>query len=111
MFESQKVAPLIFINYELSRQKHVKQLTKEQRGSLMIVNSRLTDASQFQPFSIASVGKDKRFKLMSDYEKDLSNNGYCKEYYDFIVEDAMPVFYNVFVYCSDDVIWQVSWKY
>ena len=50
-----------------------KQLTKEQRGSLMIVNSRLTDASQFQPFSIASVGKDKRFKLMSDYEKDLSN--------------------------------------
>ena len=50
-----------------------KQLTKEQRGSLMIVNSRLTDASQFQPFSIASVGKDKRFKLISDYEKDLSN--------------------------------------
>jgi len=50
-----------------------KQLSKEQRGSLMIVNSRLTDASQFQPFSIASVGKDKRFKLLTDYEKDLSN--------------------------------------
>jgi len=50
-----------------------KQLTKEQRGNLMIVNSRLTDASQFQPFSIASVGKDKRFKLLTDYEKDLSN--------------------------------------
>ena len=50
-----------------------KQLTKEQRGSLMIVNSRLTDASRFEPFSIGNVGKDKRFKLISDYEKDLSN--------------------------------------
>ena len=50
-----------------------KQLTKEQRGSLMIVNSRLTDASRLEPFSIGNVGKDKRFKLMSDYEKDLSN--------------------------------------
>ena len=50
-----------------------KQLSKEQRGSLMIVNSRLTDASQFQPFSIGNVGKDKRFKLISDYEKDLSD--------------------------------------
>ena len=39
----------------------------------MIVNSRLTDASRFEPFSIASVGKDKRFKLLTDYEKDLSN--------------------------------------
>ena len=50
-----------------------KQLTKEQRGSLMIVNSRLTDASRFEPFSIGKVGKDKRFKLISDYESDLSN--------------------------------------
>ena len=50
-----------------------KQLTKEQRGSLMIVNSRLTDASRFEPFSIGNVGKDKRFKLLSDYESDLSN--------------------------------------
>ena len=50
-----------------------KTLTKEQQGSFMIVNSRLTDASQFKPFSIASVGKDKRFKLLTDYEKDLSN--------------------------------------
>tara|TARA_A100001515_G_scaffold143279_1_gene144035 strand:- start:605 stop:1303 length:699 start_codon:yes stop_codon:yes gene_type:complete len=50
-----------------------KQLSKEQRGSLMIVNSRLTDASQFKPFSIASVGKNKRFKLLTDYEKDLSD--------------------------------------
>ena len=50
-----------------------KTLTKEQQGSFMIINSRLTDASQFKPFSIASVGKDKRFKLLTDYEKDLSN--------------------------------------
>ena len=50
-----------------------KQLSKEQRGSLMVVNSRLTDASQFKPFSIASVGKNKRFKLLTDYEKDLSD--------------------------------------
>ena len=50
-----------------------KQLTKEQRCSLIIVNSRLTDASRFEPFSIGNVGKDKRFKLLSDYESDLSN--------------------------------------
>ena len=50
-----------------------KQLTKEERGSLMIIDSRLTDASRFEPFSIGNVGKDKRFKLLSDYEKDLSN--------------------------------------
>ena len=43
-----------------------KQLTKEQRGSLMIVNSRLTDASRFESFSIGNVGKNKRFKLLSD---------------------------------------------
>ena len=48
-----------------------KQLTKEQRGSLMIVNSRLTDASRFEPFSIGNVGRDKRFKYISDYESDL----------------------------------------
>tara|TARA_Y100001972_G_scaffold37492_1_gene46103 strand:- start:1528 stop:2430 length:903 start_codon:yes stop_codon:yes gene_type:complete len=50
-----------------------KALSKEEKGSLLIVNSRLTDASQFKPFSIGVVGKDKRFKLISDYEKDLSN--------------------------------------
>ena len=50
-----------------------KTLSKEERGSFMIIDSRLTDASQFKPFSIASVGKDKRFKLLTDYEKDLSN--------------------------------------
>ena len=29
----------------------------------MIVNSRLTDASRFEPFSIGNVGRDKRFNL------------------------------------------------
>ena len=29
-----------------------KALTKEQRGNLVVVNSRLTDASRFKPFSI-----------------------------------------------------------
>ena len=50
-----------------------KALSKEQRGSLMIVNSRLTDASRFEPFSIGNVGRDKRFNLISDYEKNLTD--------------------------------------
>jgi len=48
-----------------------KTLSKEQRGSLMVVNSRLSDASRFEPFSIGNVGRDKRFTLISDYEKSL----------------------------------------
>jgi len=50
-----------------------KTLSKEQKGSLMIVNSRLTDASRFEPFSIGNVGRDKRFTLISDYEKNLTD--------------------------------------
>jgi len=50
-----------------------KTLSKEQRGNLMIVNSRLTDASRFEPFSIGNVGRDKRFTLISDYEKSLTD--------------------------------------
>ena len=34
----------------------------------MIVNSRLTDASDLNHFLLANVGRDKRFKLISDYE-------------------------------------------
>ena len=49
-----------------------KALTKEQRGNLMIVNSRLTDASRFEPFSIQIVGRDKRYRYMFEYEQDLS---------------------------------------
>ena len=50
-----------------------KTLSKEQLGNLMIVNSRLTDASRFEPFSIGNVGRDKRFTLISDYEKSLTD--------------------------------------
>ena len=50
-----------------------KALSKEQKGSLMIVNSRLTDASRFEPFSIGNVGRDKRFTLISDYEQSLTD--------------------------------------
>ena len=50
-----------------------KALSKEERGSLMIVNSRLTDASRFEPFSIGNVGRDKRYGLISDYEKSLTD--------------------------------------
>jgi hypothetical protein len=39
----------------------------------MVVNSRLTDASRFKPFSIDNVGKNKRFELISDYEKNLTD--------------------------------------
>ena len=49
-----------------------KALTKEQRGSLMIVNSRLTDASRFRPFNIRNIGRDKRYRYMFEYEQDLS---------------------------------------
>ena len=49
-----------------------KALTKEQRGSLMIINSRLTDASRFKPFSIRNVGRDQRYRYMFEYEQDLT---------------------------------------
>ena len=49
-----------------------KALTKEQRGSLVIVNSRLTDASRFRPFDIRNVGRDKRYRYMFEYEQDLA---------------------------------------
>jgi len=49
-----------------------KALSKEQQGNFMIVNSRLTDASRFEPFSIGNVGRDKRFTLISDYEQSLT---------------------------------------
>ena len=82
-----------------------KQLSKEQRGSLMIVNSRLTDASQFKPFSIGNVGRDKRFKLISDYESDLSNEfnktvEFLKENPDIRLTQTQKdnIFYNLGVF-------------
>ena len=49
-----------------------KTLSKEQKGNFMVVSSRLTDASRFEPFSIGNVGRDKRFTLISDYEQSLT---------------------------------------
>ena len=49
-----------------------KALTKEQRGNLVVVNSRLTDASRFKPFSIGNIGRDKRYRYMFEYEQDLA---------------------------------------
>ena len=50
-----------------------KTLSKEQKGNFMVVSSRLTDASRLKTFSIGNVGRDERFNLISDYEKDLLN--------------------------------------
>ena len=41
-----------------------KALTKEQRGSLVVVNSRLTDASRFKPFAVRNIGRDKRYRYI-----------------------------------------------
>ena len=49
-----------------------KALTKEQRGNLVVVNSRLTEASRFKPFSIGNIGRDKRYRYMFEYEQDLA---------------------------------------
>ena len=49
-----------------------KVLTKEQRGNLMVVGSRLTDASRFKPFSVANIGRDKRYRYIFEYERDLA---------------------------------------
>ena len=49
-----------------------KALSKEQRGNLMIIGSRLTDASRFKPFSIRNVGRDKRYQYIFEYEQDLT---------------------------------------
>ena len=49
-----------------------KALSKEQRGNLTVVGSRLTDASRFKPFSIGNVGRDRRYQYMFDYEQELA---------------------------------------
>jgi len=79
-----------------------KALSKEQQGSLMIVNSRLTDASRFEPFSIGNVGRDKRFTLISDYEQSLTDEfnktvEFLKENPDIRLTQAQKdnIFYNL----------------
>ena len=49
-----------------------KALSKEQRGNLVVVGSRLTDASRFKPFSVANIGRDKRYRYIFEYEQDLA---------------------------------------
>ena len=49
-----------------------KALTKEQQGNLTGVGSRLTDASRFKPFSVANIGRDKRYRYIFEYEQDLA---------------------------------------
>ena len=82
-----------------------KALSKEQRGSFMVINSRLTDASRLEPFSISNVGRDKRFNLISDYEKDLLNEfnrtvEFLKENPDIKLSQTQKdnIFYNLGVY-------------
>jgi len=82
-----------------------KTLSKKQQGNFMVVNSRLTDASRLEPFSISNVGKDKRFNLISDYEKDLLNEfnrtvEFLKANPDIRLSQAQKdnIFYNLGVY-------------
>jgi len=82
-----------------------KTLSKQQQGNFMVVNSRLTDASRLEPFSISNVGKDKRFNLISDYEKDLLNEfnrtvEFLKANPDIRLSQAQKdnIFYNLGVY-------------
>ena len=82
-----------------------KTLSKEQRGNFMIVNSRLTDASRFEPFSIGNVGRDKRFKLISDYEQNLTDEfnrtvEFLKANPDIRLSQSQKdnIFYNLGVY-------------
>mgnify|MGYP001322450829 FL=1 len=49
-----------------------KALTKDQRGNLVVVGSRLTDASRFRPFDVRNIGRDKRYRYIFEYEQDLA---------------------------------------
>lgn len=51
-----------------------KRLSKEQIGDFTIIGSKLTDASRFEPFNIANIGKNKRYTYMKEYSEDLQNN-------------------------------------
>jgi len=82
-----------------------KALTKEQRGSLVVVNSRLTDASRFRPFDIRNVGRDKRYRYMFEYEQDLAGEfnktiEFLRENPDIRLTQTQKdnIFYNLGVY-------------
>ena len=82
-----------------------KALTKEQRGNLVVVNSRLTDASRFKPFSIGNIGRDKRYRYMFEYEQDLAGEfnktiNFLKDNPDIILSQTQKdnIIYNLGVY-------------
>jgi len=82
-----------------------KSLTKEQRGSLVVVNSRLTDASRFKPFDVRNIGRDKRYRYMFEYEQDLAGEfnktiQFLRENPDIRLSQTQKdnIFYNLGVY-------------
>ena len=82
-----------------------KALTKEQRGSLVVVNSRLTDASRFRPFDVRNIGRDKRYRYMFEYEQDLAGEfnktiEFLRENPDIRLSQTQKdnIFYNLGVY-------------
>ena len=82
-----------------------KALTKEQRGSLVVVNSRLTDASRFRPFDVRNIGRDKRYRYIFEYEQDLAGEfnktiEFLRENPDIRLSQTQKdnIFYNLGVY-------------
>ena len=51
-----------------------KALTKEQKGDLTLIGSKLTDASRFIPFSIRNIGRDQRYLKINQYRNDLEKS-------------------------------------
>ena len=47
-----------------------RKLTKEEAGDYALINSKMTDASRFVPFSIRNVGRDKRYMYIKDFADD-----------------------------------------
>ena len=50
-----------------------RKLTKEEAGDYALINSKLTDATRFTPFSIRNVGRDKRYMYIKEYSDDFVN--------------------------------------
>jgi hypothetical protein len=50
-----------------------RKLTKEEAGDYALINSKLTDATRFTPFSIRNVGRDRRYMYVKEYSEDFVN--------------------------------------
>ena len=50
-----------------------RKLTKQEAGDYALINSKLTDATRFTPFSIRNVGRDKRYMYIKEYSDDFVN--------------------------------------